>query len=287
MRYGVLASLALVGLPCSGNCQSQNCTGRPSSVSSTTQGNKVTIASVEFRGEIPLGDDVRAQLVNQIRALDLHVNPGEADQDWVGTVEFPIREALQERGYFRAVLTVTPYLIRAEADEQRYAVSFEVDSGPQYRLHMIQVSGATAFSPEELKGSFSMDPEDLFNVPKVREGIDSLSRLYGKKGFIDMVATPETKMDENNRIDLLIEVEEGKQYRLGSVEILTSDRNLAQLLKSQLNPGQLFDDDFVRALVQENKALLPKDVSTQDVIQVRRDKRNGVADLILDFQPCL
>jgi len=47
-------------------------------------------------------------------------------------------------------------------------------------------------------------------------------RLYNTKGYIDMVPSPETDIDEtDSRIDLTIKIDEGSPYQIGSIEILT------------------------------------------------------------------
>ena len=69
-----------------------------------------------------------------------------------------------------------------------------------------------------------------------------MARLYSGKGFIDMVPEPETKIDSKSLlIDVLLKVDEGKQFHVRTLEIHGLNPQGEQVLKSQLAPGQVFD----------------------------------------------
>jgi outer membrane protein assembly factor BamA len=130
-------------------------------------------------------------------------------------------------------VTTTPYLVRAETREHLYAVAVEVESGAQYRLGEIQFSGATIFSDAELREQFALQRNETFDVTKVREGMDSMLRLYDSKGFIDQVPEPDIFIDNEKRlVNILVKVVEGKQFRVRTAEIYGLDSGTEQLLKS-------------------------------------------------------
>ena len=288
MRLGILALLAAVTLPQFPYAQSLNCRGHQSQVSPTSRNIKITIDDVEFSGDNPLSNDARAQLLNRIKQLDLSVaRQGDDDSEWLGPIEVSIREVLEKQGYFRLVTSITPYLVRAEARELHYVVNVEIDSGPQYRLDEIHFSGATVFTAAELRASFSLHHEDLFDASEIRKGMESMTRLYNRKGFIDMVPQPETNIDSKRLlIDVLLKVDEGKQFHVRTLEIHGLNPQGEQALKSQLEPGQVFDGSVFWNFFEEHKAEVPTDVSFDDVIQIRRDVANSSVDLIVDFRPC-
>ena len=198
MRLAILAWLATVAVPRFPYAQSLNCRNQPSRVSATAPNIKIAIADVEFSGENPLSNDTRAALLNRIKQLDLSVLRQGDESEWLGQIEVPIRETLEKQGYFRAVTRITPYLTLAEAQELHYVVNVEIDSGRQYRLDEIHFSGETVFAAAELRASFSLHHGDLFDPSEIRKGMESMTRLYDAKGFIDMVPQPETKIDEKS-----------------------------------------------------------------------------------------
>jgi len=287
VRSGILALLATVRMSQFPYAQSLNCRDHQSQVAATIQNIKITIADVEFSGENPLPNDARAQLVDRIKQLDLSVNRQGDDSEWLGQIEVPIRETLQKQGYFRVLPRTTPYLVRAEGHELHYVVNVEIDSGPQYRLDDIHFSGATVFTAAELTASFSLHHGDLFDVSELRKGMESMTRLYSQKGFIDMVPQPETSLDDKSLlIDVRFRVDEGRQYHVRSVEIHGLDLQAEQALKSQFEPGRVFDGGSLWNLFNERKAVLPTDVSIDDVIHVRHNVANTSVDLLIDFRPC-
>jgi Surface antigen variable number repeat len=286
LRLGILALLAAVRMPQFSYAQSLSCRDRQSQISTTFQTIKITIADVEFSGENPLSNDARAQLVERIKQLDLSVTRQGDDSEWLGQVEVPIRETLQKQGYFRVLPTIAPYLVRAETHALHYVVTVEIDSGPQYRLDEIHFSGATVFTATELRASFSLHHGDLFDPSELRKGMESMARVYGQKGFIDMVPQPETNLDDKNLlIDVLFRVDEGKQYHVRRVEVHGLDLQAEQALKSRFEPGGVFDTSVLWNLFNEHNAGLPTDLSLNDVIQVRYGV-NASVDLLIDFRPC-
>ena len=138
------------------DAQSLNCPDRQVAAASTAQNIKITIADVAFSKEYPLVNDARTRLLNDIKQLGLNVSREKEDSDWMAEIEALIRDALQEQGYFQALLKSTPYLIRAEANERVYFVNVDFDSWPQYRLDEIRFSGATVFEAAELRAQFSL-----------------------------------------------------------------------------------------------------------------------------------
>src|SRR2546421_7092421 len=110
-RFGLLALLAALGFSGLANAQSQIRVDCHPRAASTTERIKIIVTDVEFRGEYPLPDSIRQQLVSHIQQLYISVILAEADSGWLGEVERPIREAMRKLGYFRGLLTTTPYLV--------------------------------------------------------------------------------------------------------------------------------------------------------------------------------
>ena len=288
MGLSILGLLAAMAVPQRLCAQFLSCSEGQSQISPPVQNVKITIADVEFSGASHLTDDARAQLVNRIKSLDLHVVREEDDSDWLAQVERPIRDALQRQGYFRVLLRSRPYLIRSEAHERHYQITIEIDSGPQYRLDQITFSGATAFAIAELREQFSLQHGDLFDEPELWNGMASITRIYRAKGFIDMISKREEKIDEKSwLVNVVFEVDEGRQYHVRTVEAHGLTSTLEQALKSQFVPGEVFDIGAFRNFVREHSPELPKAVPFDDArIQVRRDATNATVDILVDFRPC-
>jgi hypothetical protein len=82
-----------------------------------------------------------------------------------------------------------------------------------------------------------------------------------------------------------VQVVEGAQYRVGTVQILGLSARAENLLKSILEPGQIFDSQSFTDFLNEQKVLLPVDASDND-ITMRRNLDDGTLEIALDFRRC-
>ena len=189
LRRGLLAlfvSLISHSLLCA---QSPKCVDQSSAVSHQSKKVKINIVGVEFWGENSLSDAARTKLAETIQRSEIEVFPEEPDTSWANVLRAQtINKPLHAQGYFMASTEVTPYLAKAEPDQRSYIVSFTIETGPQYHVGTLQVVEATAFTPTELMKQIHLSPGEVFDDDKIWQGIKSMKRLYGAKGYIDMTA---------------------------------------------------------------------------------------------------
>ena len=289
-----LGIVVLLGTTCSSALayfQSQSCIDTASNSQAPVQETKITIVSVEFQGENPLSDAQREELSKHVRQQDLWTAPGEPDSSWVAEALIPVRDALRERGYFKADVEGIPYLALAQANERRYVLAITVEAGPQYRLGQVRFASATdstlAFSEAILRQQFQLLEGDMFDVTKIRQGLESIGRLYGSKGYIDATPEPDTTIDEkNSRIDLLIKVDEQKPYRIAKIELLGLRTKAQNELTFPQQIGDFFNPALWHTFFKDNTNRLPADSSPERNMPVLRDTANGTVAITLDFRPC-
>ena len=115
----------------------------------------------------------------------------------------------------------------------------------------------------------------------------SITRIYKAKGFIDMISKREEKIDEESRlVNVVFNVDEGRQYHVRTVEAHGLTSTLEQALKSQFVPGEVFDIGAFWNFVGEHSHELWKGVPLDEAIQVRRDATNASVDILVDSRPC-
>lgn len=289
-----LGIVVLLGNMCSSGLaysQSQSCIDTAPASQAPVQETKITIASVEFQDENPLSDAEREELIKHVRQQDLWTTPGEPDSSWVAEALIPVRDALQERGYFKADVEGIPYLALAQANERRYVLAITVEAGPQCRLGHVRFASATdstlAFSEAILRQQLQLQEGDMFDVTKIRQGLESIGRLYGSKGYIDATPEPNSTIDEkNSRIDLLIRVDEQKPYRIAKIELLGLRTKAQNELTLPQQIGDFFNPALWRTFFKDNMNRLPPDSSPERNMPVLRDTVDGTVDITLDFRPC-
>jgi outer membrane protein insertion porin family len=288
LRWGLLALFASLILPCLLCAQSAECVDQSPAVSHQSRKIKINIVGVEFRGENSLSDAARAKLAETIQRSEIEISPEEPDTYWANVLRAQtINKPLHAQGYFMASTEVTPYLVKAEPDQRSYIVSFTIENGPQYRVRTLQVVNATVFEPDELREQIPLEPGEIHNPDKIWDGIKSIERLYISKGYIDTTAGINTSVDHSKRlVDVFVEVREGKQYRVGTVKILGLGSKAQNLLRSVLEPGQIFDSHSLSAFLEANRELLPVDVSAAKDITIRSNSEDGTVEILLDFRRC-
>ena len=244
---------------------------------------KATVDDVRIGGTTRLPYCVRRRLTVSI--LETEFN-GEPDNWLCDLEEVGIRGFLRNQGYFHATSRAKAELIGGDPTHKHFRVTIQLDEGPRYNLGKISFEGDEAFSEEELRPLIRMREGEVFDVSKVREGLEAIWRTYGSKGFVDATSEPITEIDEvRRRISLIIKVDEQRQYRVGEFEILGLDQGLESELKSILKPGEIYNSKLVYDFFADHKAVLPTDVWPESM-RINRDTRNGLLSGVFDFRTC-
>src|ERR1700756_1954256 len=252
---------------------------------------RIIVDAVEFHGENSLSEAERTALAEEIKKTDF-VTSSPTHDDWANEVaEVPIRGALQDKGYFKVFAQSTPYLVRAEEHELHYVLRVDIESGPQYRLGNLRFKnkqeGPFVFDEEVLRQQLNLNRGDLFDVSKVRKALESLTRLYGAKGYIDMVAEPETRIDNaGSRIDLVPNIDEGKSYRVSEIElpVLRTEANKQFQLPQSI--GDTFDPALWYRFFKDNQSRLTPGASVATNMTVHRNTRESTVQIMLDLSSC-
>jgi len=290
LRLGILVLLTNL---CSSHlllAQSQACADS-ASPPAPVQETKISIVDVEFHGENPLSDALRAKLAKSIKQDHLWVTPGKSDSSWIDGAIYPVRETLNNQGYFKASVEGTPYLVRALPAERLYVLSVVVESGPKFKLgkmHFATASETPLVFPEALlRQQVPMQEGEVFNVSKIREGLEAIGRLYGSKGYIDATPVPETTIDEEgSRVDLMIKVDEQNPYHISKIEVLGLGPAAQKHLSVPQETGDVFNLILWRDFFKDNGPHLPADASQDKNLRIRRNVDNGTLDITFDFRAC-
>jgi hypothetical protein len=130
-----------------------------------------------------------------------------------------IRQAFRDIGYFKAVVDEPKFSFPPQAEKRTIAnVTVTVEPGTQYRLGEIRFEKATVFPSAQLRDLFPVSTGELFNTTKFVRGLENIRELYGTKGYVNFVASPEAIFEESRRtINFVLFVDEGKPYNFGQL----------------------------------------------------------------------
>lgn len=126
-------------------------------------------------------------------------------------------------------------------------LTFHIDEGPRYVIRSIGVEGNKVFDENQLLATTEIAPGDYFDLKKMNDDVRSLKNAYGANGYIKVNVQATPQFDEQpGQLDLVYEVTEGKQYRVGDIIIEMDGENphtkqTVALNRIGLRPGDIID----------------------------------------------
>ena len=272
---------------------------------SSSECRKLIIDAVRVRGASHLPDAVQAQL-----GAALHGQQVDECSQWTNDVEAKVlrleNEAWPQResqGFMDMAVGVTWKLVDGSdaklaalrsASPLHVVVTVEVYEGRQKALSEIEfvTSGeysvppvtAPIFDVVAMRQLIPLREGEPFRRDKLQEGLQALARAYGAKGFIDCSVGSSLEVDATNQtVRVVVNLDEGPRYRVGSVEVIGLDPATDALLRAQLPIGEPVDPRVVDKFFAVNRLRLPAGASPQTV-SWQRDKQRAVVDFSFDFR---
>lgn len=255
---------------------------------------RVHVSRVAFGSNDGIPADARNEISTELRS---HPFKRDADSAYLNDLaneiaEVGVRGALQNRGFFKATAVAKLTPIQSEGTDISVAVSIRAAPGPQYRMGDVRIESADSdfplrISAEVLRGLLPLQRSELFNVERVRTGLDNFRAAYVREGYVDMTAEPDTEIDEAHKtIDMVIKIDQGLQYRVGSIEVLgVNTVTREKLMESFLKPGDVFDGTRLEEFFKINRTILSADATTDDV-KITRDVRTKTVVISFDLRTC-
>lgn len=236
-----MSALLVFGFTCAAVAQAQQCPlpiptfldevraenvrdeqGAASEQKTQTQ-RKVRIAKVDLETSTQLPPAFEREVLRKLVGRTYKVG-GETGStpEWVEEIQERMRYAFQERGYFRALIAEPKiFTVRESGDSTDVHLLFAIEPGAVYRLGEITFQHETVFTPAQLRALFELRCGDLFNIDQIRKGLDRMRKVYGTKGYVNVTPIPDTIVRAHEpTIDLVVDVDEGRQLRIGELEFI-------------------------------------------------------------------
>jgi outer membrane protein insertion porin family len=193
-----------------------------------------------------------------------------------------IRKAYEEDGHHFVDID-----LRVEKRENnRVAVSINVDAGNKLTIRKINIVGNTVLSDEEIiqflanqeagPFSFMSDAGSFQSELLIQRDVEVIKQLYLSRGhvFVRIGRPRVTVLPDRSGIHIEIPVSEGQAYKVSAVDVAGDliDPSSVILEKANLAPGQVFD---VRVMIEDMKRIGDH----------YRDRGYAFADTSYDFLP--
>jgi outer membrane protein assembly factor BamA len=245
---------------------------------------------VSFVGSLRLPVSDQEQIVNSVKQATYRASLGDARDEGLEK----IKQGWQDHGYFNAQVTGETRTLSISPESYRIALSVQVEEGLRYNLKGITFKNNKAIGNiDTLRGFFQIADGEVFSREKIGKGLEDLRKAYGEIGFVNFTSVPDTQFDdENGLISLVIDVNEGKQFRIGSVKVLgLDDAAREDVLKALPKRGEIFNSRIWEKSLLTYYPMLPDCgcgyVADQIAQRMKKlDERTETVSLTFDFRPC-
>ncbi len=159
---------------------------------------------------------------------------------------------LQARGYFDAKVSFS-----TSRENNTEIIRYTIDRGSRYTLANLEITGNHYFNDRTLRERMAIIPatpiryrNGKFSNQLLESDITSIESLYHSNGFLDIRIRPTIATGykgKENLQSLTLQIEEGKQYLIGNLEISGLDAETETYVRSimQSAPGQPFSNDTI------------------------------------------
>lgn len=139
----------------------------------------------------------------------------------------------------------------SESNDGRWLnVRFIVNEGPRYKVREVKFIGNQSYDENELKKLLKLAPGNempIFDAAYLNDDLTEVRDLYGSQGYVFSNVEVETRfLEEPGMLDLVYKIKEGKQYRVGQINVHYEGGNSVTkrqvvLNRLTLKPGDLID----------------------------------------------
>jgi len=169
-----------------------------------------------------LDEDVINDLKNNLNLRDGQIFV----KDNLDRLTDELRNLYQKNAFYKIEISVN-----SKVDNQnRIEIDVNLDEGEKALIKKFNISGNNTFSKDDITDQFNIGEPDFFLINYFTEkdnfseveyqaGLKNITNLYTSKGFLD-IKTNKSKVNfdvKNNEIYVDIIIDEGPQYKLGSI----------------------------------------------------------------------
>jgi outer membrane protein insertion porin family len=188
---------------------------------------------IEFRGEQAFKEkELRTALKEEITTIeDFGLSPARADD-----LAFFLEVFYRKHGYAKVNVH---YVIESSS-----RLRLDITEGPQFILRTVVFDGNAREPTDKLfeymvgptRERYSKLEKNLpFVAADMEEGTRLVQRFYVAEGFLDAaVDPPRYEFEQNNQVDVVVPIREGRQYFFGSISFTGQTVYGAEALRGQI-----------------------------------------------------
>jgi outer membrane protein insertion porin family len=128
-------------------------------------------------------------------------------------------------------------------------IRFIIDEGPLYRVRHVTFEGNTRYDDQTLLHGFELKSGRPYLQFKAQTQAKAILKRYRENGFVDAAVNVAPRfVTDANVVDVEFNVVEGKQFRIGRIDIVGNEQTQDKVVRRILNeydfvPGALYNAD--------------------------------------------
>lgn len=210
------------------------------------EGQRVRIVKVTFSGNDAVKTGTLKKAIKTKRKNWFYW-PFYYTEEMVAEDKERLENLYYERGFLDfSITTKTEFT----DDNSKARVTFIIDEGPIYHVDKIVLAGNEYFAEQTLRTKLQLKPGQVYIRRKAELDVKQILKLYREAGFIDAQVRQRPQfVQDANAVDVEFEVTEGRQFRIGLIDItgneFTQDKTVRQVLDEHgFSPGKLYNADM-------------------------------------------
>jgi len=205
------------------------------------EGTKTYVDAVRFKGNKAFS----ARRLNRVvssRGRLWPLRTGVLDMEAVERDVVELRNFYRSEGFLEA--EVHRELAFDVPQRKKVVLTFLIEEGRRFRIRKTRFEGTSVFAPAELDRQLRLIEGVFYNGLALRRDLEKIRALYGEIGYVDATVTHRIVYPpEPGLVDLVYTIAEGRQFRVGRVDIRGNDVTKMNVIRRQLQfrPQQLYD----------------------------------------------
>ncbi|MFG0328272.1 MAG: outer membrane protein assembly factor BamA [Phycisphaerales bacterium] len=195
------------------------------------EGPRVRVKDIVFRGNDAFEDGELANQIDSKKAVFLF-RVGQLDEDTIQADIQALVAYYRERGYLD--VRVDRQIDLANNLKEAKLV-FLIDEGPLYLLRDVRIEGASEFTREQLVALMEIKAGDVYSRDRLRNSVTAIREAYGQLGYYGVRVTDTPfRVEGENAVDLLIQIEEAPLAYTGEVKVIGNDTTQERVILREL-----------------------------------------------------
>jgi len=227
------------------------------------EGKELTVRKIEFEGNKNISsDDLKGAMDETTEKVWWKFWDGSTFDKKKFDEDKRLVEALyREKGYKDAVVVKDNLNILSSKEDVK--IKIQVDEGKKYYINDVRFEGNKLYDANILISRLGLNKGNVYNTTKVQANLygneteTDISSLYLDNGYLSFNADVEEVPVNDNKIDLVIKINEGNPFRFGLVGLDGNDKTKDKVLRRELYtlPGDYFNKSNIKRSMQQLAAL--------------------------------